>query len=138
MSIDFDSTRSSFESFITEEITGVPTTYENAPDSLAVRTAKDNHTDWVRVTVKQASGFALEIGKNPTSRWPGLVMISLFGQLDKGTKSLRDRASSIASSVTGHHFTGVQVRTPEFNLNGRDEDWYQATLTFPIQVDQTI
>lgn len=137
MSIDFDAARAAFETFITSDLTGCPTTYENAPDSAAVRAAKDVHTDWCRVIVKTATGIAVDVGPNKRIRFPGLVMITLFGQLDVGTKILRDRATVISDAIQANVFTGMQIRPPEFATGGdKEDDWNTASLNIPFHLDQ--
>lgn len=134
--IDFDHARSEFETYLVQAVTGVPTTYENAPDTAAVKTAKQTKASWCRISVKQGEGFATEIGTNPNRRWPGLVMISIFGQLNKGTKGVRDIASTIGQAVVGHAFDDILIRTPELTIMGKEQDWLMANLTIPFELNQ--
>lgn len=139
MTMNLDASREAFEEFLTEAQAGIPMEYPNVPDSATLRAAKDSKAMWGRLTIRDGAGFATDIGTNPNRRWPGIVIIDIFGPRDKGTKDLRTRATSIGNAMIGHTFSNILIRTPELLIidkNKESPDWCHAQLTVPFELNQ--
>ena len=140
-----DEIRSIFESLITPanvvvDSNEIPIEYENVPESSALNNVKKYKTGaWCRVSIRDNSSFAVNIGNNQLQRFFGFVIAQIFVPKNNGTKESRQIADKIMDLVKGKRYPkGISARGIDFSIIGEENNdgWFQSNLSIEFEYDR--
>jgi len=95
------------------------------------------HDEFVRFRVLQGeSALAGLGGTTKMHRHPGVIVVSVFGQRDEGTKPTLDRADDVVAIFRDVSADEILYRSPSVQKVGAVEGgWYQVNVNIPFQWD---
>jgi len=91
--------------------------------------------NWVRLNISSAESFRAAV-KQKFYRHPGLVVVQVFVEKDKGNGLAVQYGDSIASIFRGATGGGILFRAATVREIGPTEGWYQVNVEIPFLMVQ--
>jgi len=133
----FDTIRKIIESRFQAQWPGLSSSVAHTFEALP---EPENKTEWVRLSVRLASGERTNIGKPVNERQTGLVYLQIFAERNKGTKRTNEMADWFGSIFRDAQVvdSGVEVSffTPEKGGTVERDEYLQTLVTVRFEADK--
>ena len=93
---------------------------------------------WARIAVQGAGARQASLGAVGSRRWRtvGLVSVQVFSPIGTGANVGLAVADDIVTALRGVTTSGVRLKAPSVLPLGRDEAYYEISITTPFEYDQ--
>ena len=98
--------------------------YDNAP----FKTARTDES-WVRCQIFEETANRINVGKPGCHRVAGLIVLSIYVPLEKGTNDARDYADQLSAIFRDQQFGGITCWEAIPRNVGEFQSWYQYDVS---------
>jgi len=98
--------------------------------------SKPEQAAWITLNIRPGDSSQIELGRTPTYRNPGSIIVQVFIPQNSGDGEAYDIADAIASAIRGITVNGVRFRAtspPQFS--GPTSAWIQYNVSCSFEFD---
>ena len=111
----------------------LPTIYENQERD------KPQIGHWARLAIIPGESRQVSIGDTSIRfRRHGIIMVSLFEEIGRGTKNLNILADQVVVAFRSLIISSIHYRTPTIVRVGRTANWWQLNVDCPFFSDEIV
>lgn len=95
-------------------------------------------SEWARLTILDNTTDEIGIGQPGAQlhRFQGLIIVSVFSQLNKGEKKARQLADLVFSIFKSADFGSVTTWAPSLTVIGESDGYFQVNVTINFKRDE--
>lgn len=102
-------------------------------DNLQEESIEDG--TWIRLQILEGEASRIELGPNGTERIPGIMVASIFVELNTGTAEGLALADKVRTAFRGSSAGVVEFDTPSIDRVGPVGQFYQINVVCPFWFD---
>lgn len=114
--------KSVIEQYIVDNYTSTLIKFEN--DVMI-----EDVSEWVRISIQNASAKQVSLGSNPMFRYVGILFIQVFIKPDIGSGRALQIADEFTNLFRAKRINGILFLVPEIQRIGISGDWYQTNVS---------
>ncbi len=96
-----------------------------------------NETEWIKLRIFDESTQRINIGMPGIHRNNGTIIVEIYTPLNRGTRTGRAYADSIADIFRDKQFNGITCRSASISVPGEKEGWWMTVVSVPFYWDGT-
>lgn len=107
------------------------------PNSDPAGIPPSDKSPWVRINVLPGEAFTATLNgpAGPEYRYPGIIMVQVFTNVNIGNGVAQRLADKVADIFRGQEFSGVTCRASSFNQIGDLDGWFQVNVLTEFYFD---
>lgn len=112
---------------------GAPITWDNVPQSVAVKTAIAAGTPWARLTILHGDSFTSSVGGKPCVRRTGLIELQIFTDEGVGTRPGFVLADSWADHIQYWQKGHIETLAASAHRSNPSNGWQMMLISTPFR-----